>query len=56
MGGVPAHYITKIEDFAEKCLRETPDYDMVEFEINKLISVKKMIGWKMKPEETELGK
>lgn len=44
-GGVPAHYITKTEDFAEKCLRETPDYDVAEFETDKISAVKKMVGW-----------
>lgn len=34
-GGVPAHYIMKTEQYAKKCLEETPIYDKREFERNK---------------------
>lgn len=44
-GGVPAKFISSTENFAEKCLRETPDYDIINFKFNKEQEVKKIIGW-----------
>ena len=34
-GGVPARVITTIENYAEKCLAETPPYDPAAFRANK---------------------
>lgn len=34
-GGVPAHYIMKTEQYAQKCLRESPQYDEEELYLNK---------------------
>ena len=33
--GVPAHYICTVEEFAEKCLRETPEYSISEYKKDK---------------------
>ena len=33
--GVPARYICSLEEYAEKCLRETPDYDIEAYRQNK---------------------
>ena len=44
-GGVPAKFICKTYDFAEKCYRETPSYDLNNFMKNKKIEVKKMLNW-----------
>ena len=34
-GGVPAHYITTIDQFAEKCLREAPKLSNKEYKNKK---------------------
>lgn len=33
-GGVPAHYICSTQEYAEKCLKETPKYDPVKIKTN----------------------
>lgn len=33
-GGVPAKYITSVMEYAEKCLRETPNYDIKKYKDN----------------------
>lgn len=43
-GGVPAHFITKVEHFAEKCLKETPEYDPVRYNENKKEEVLRMLS------------
>ena len=43
-GGVPAHFITKVEYFAEKCLKETPEYDPVRYNENKKEEVLRMLS------------
>lgn len=45
-GGVPARFIMKTSDYAEKCLRETPDYDPINFRANKKEEVIKMLSKK----------
>ena len=42
MGGVPAKYITTVTEFAEKCLRETPDYNVEEYRNDFMNTVKKI--------------
>ena len=34
MGGVPAHFICKTEQFAERCLNNTPQYDIENYKVN----------------------
>lgn len=34
MGGVPAHFICKTEQFAERCLKNTPQYDIENYKVN----------------------
>ncbi len=34
-GGNPAKYITKVEDYAKKCLEQMPEYDMANYKKNK---------------------
>ena len=41
-GGVPAKYITTVTEFAEKCLRETPDYNVEEYRNDFMNTVKKI--------------
>ena len=43
--GVPAKIISTIENYAEKCLRNTPDYNVEEYKQNKKECLKKII-WK----------
>lgn len=33
--GNPAHYICSVDEYAEKCLRETPDYNIESYRSNK---------------------
>lgn len=33
-GGVPARYISRVDTWAEKCLDETPEYDLDNYRIN----------------------
>ena len=42
-GGVPAKFISTTTDFAEKCLRETPEYDVENFCKNKKEEVLRML-------------
>ena len=42
-GGVPAHYIMKTEQYAQKCLEDTPIYDKREFERNKKKELKRIL-------------
>lgn len=44
-GGVPAHFITKTEVFAERCRNETPEYDLENFKLNKKDEVQRMLKW-----------
>ena len=34
-GGVPAHFIMKTDDYAEKCLKNTPPHDDYKLQHNK---------------------
>lgn len=34
MGGVPAHYIMKTKDYADKCKENTPVYDLENYRKN----------------------
>lgn len=43
-GGVPAKFITKTEDYLEKCLAESPDYDIENFRNNKEQEIKRMLN------------
>ncbi len=43
-GGVPAKFITKTSDYLEKCLAETPDYDLENFRNNKEQEIKHMLN------------
>lgn len=40
--GVPAKYLCKTEDFAYKCLKETPEYDEENYNTNKKEEILKM--------------
>ena len=42
-GGVPAHFISTTTKFAEKCKRETPEYDPVSLERNKESELKRIL-------------
>lgn len=43
-GGVPAHYISKVEGFAEKCLKETPKYDPQKYKKNRREEILRMLN------------
>ena len=45
-GGVPAHFISTIDDYAEKCLKQTPDYDVDNYRVNFKDEVMKMLNTK----------
>lgn len=42
-GGVPAKYIGKTADFAEKCLKESPQYDEENFKTNRRNEIEKIM-------------
>lgn len=42
-GGVPAHFITTTEQYADKCLLNTPDYDRENLRMNKKEEVLKIL-------------
>ena len=42
-GGVPAHFISTTTKFAEKCKRETPEYDPVSLKHNKESELKRIL-------------
>lgn len=44
--GVPAKFITKTTDYLEKCLAETPDYDLENFRNNKEQEIKRIFNLK----------
>lgn len=44
VGGVPAKVIGNVEDFAEKCLAETPGYDMAAYKKDKKAEIFKMLA------------
>lgn len=44
VAGVPAKVVSKTDDFAEKCLRENPDYDYDLFKKSKKESLLKLFG------------
>lgn len=41
-GGVPAKYITTVDEFADKCLDQMPDYDPDEYANNREEVIKKI--------------
>lgn len=43
-GGVPAKYIGKTADFAEKCLKESLQYDEEKFRTNRRKEIQRMLG------------
>lgn len=43
-GGVPAKYIGKTIEFAEKCLRETPQYDEERFKIDRRKEIERVLN------------
>ena len=42
-GGVPAHFISTTSEYAEKCLANTPQYDLDNYKNNKKEEVLKML-------------
>lgn len=42
--GVPARRICSLEDYAEKCLEETPDYDKEAYKTNKRAEVLRVLS------------
>lgn len=42
-GGVPAHFITTVDEYAEKCLRETPSYDIQNYKENRKEEILRML-------------
>ena len=42
VGGVPAKKINTLEAFAEKCLAETPKYDLQEYYVNREETIRKL--------------
>ena len=42
-GGVPAHFITTVDEYAEKCLQNTPEYDLENYKKNFKDEVLKML-------------
>ena len=41
--GVPAHFITTVDEYAEKCLQNTPEYDLENYKKNFKDEVLKML-------------
>lgn len=42
-GGAPAHYISRVDEYAEKCLKETPQYNKENYNNNKQSEVIKIV-------------
>lgn len=46
--GNPAHFICTLEDYKNKCLLHTPEYDLNEYKRNKKAVVMSILNGKMK--------
>ena len=44
MGGVPARFICTLDEYKEKCLKETPDYDPEALKRDKKAELLRILG------------